>query len=120
MRTREVIVFVRRGDEVLAVHRAPEQGSYWHSIAGGVEDGETDGQAAERELREETGLDVSVEPLHREFRYNGIHVEAFVADAPDGWEPRLDWEHDDYRWCTRDEAAELFRYPEPRALVLMV
>ena len=117
MRTREVIIFVRRGDRVLAVHRTPEQGAYWHSIAGGVEEGETDDEAAARELREETGLDTRVRQLHRPFEYDGIHVEAFVADAPDGWEPQLDWEHDEYRWCTRDEAAELLYYPEPRDIV---
>ena len=90
MRTQEVIVFVRRGDEVLAVHRSPENGAYWHSVAGGVEEGETYAQAAARELREETGLDTSVEPLDQTFAYNGIRVESFVAVAPAGWEPTLD------------------------------
>jgi len=115
-----VIVFVRRGHEVLVVHRSPANGAYWHSVSGGVEDGETDEEAAVRELREETGLETSVEPLHRPFDYDGMHVEAFAADAPEDWEPTLDWEHDDYRWCTRDEAAELLHYPEPRALVQFV
>jgi dihydroneopterin triphosphate diphosphatase len=114
VRTREVIVFVRRGDELLVVHRSPENGAYWHSIAGGVEDGETDTDAAVRELREETGLHAHVEALHRPFEYSGMHVEAFVAHAPAGWEPTLDWEHDEYRWCTRQEAVELLYWPEPR------
>jgi dATP pyrophosphohydrolase len=117
VRTREVIVFVRRGRELLVVHRSPENGAYWHSIAGGVEEGETDAEAAVRELREETGLEASVESLHLPFEYDGMHVESFVVEAPPGWEPELDWEHDDYRWCTRDEAVALLHYPEPAAIV---
>ena len=59
MRTgEEVALFVTRrsGSEVLIVHRSPRQGGYWHVVAGGVERGETVTEAAERELREETGL----------------------------------------------------------------
>ena len=51
MRTREVIIFVRRGDRVLAVHRTPEQGAYWHSIAGGVEEGEQVARQRRRVIR---------------------------------------------------------------------
>jgi 8-oxo-dGTP pyrophosphatase MutT (NUDIX family) len=54
----EVAVFVTRrsGSEVLILHRVAEHGGYWHVVAGGVESGETVAEAAERELREETGL----------------------------------------------------------------
>ena len=117
MRTQEVIIVVRRGDELLAVHRSPENGAYWHCIAGGVEDGETYAEAAARELREETGLAAEVTPLDYSFTYEGIRVESFLADAPAGWEPELDWEHDDYRWCSRDEAVELLYWPEPKELL---
>ncbi len=117
MRTREVIVFVRRGDDVLAVHRSPAQGGYWHSIAGGVEEGETFADAAVRELQEETGLVARVEPLERAFAHDGIRVESFLAEAPAGWEPTLDWEHDDYRWCSPADAAELMYWPEPSEIV---
>jgi len=38
----EVAVFVTRKSlsEVLVLHRSPEQGGYWHVVAGGVEPGE--------------------------------------------------------------------------------
>jgi 8-oxo-dGTP pyrophosphatase MutT (NUDIX family) len=118
VRTQEVLVVVRRGSEFLVVHRSPENDAYWHLVAGGVEEGEAFADAAVRELREETGLAAAVEPLDSPFEYEGIRVESFVAEAPSGWEPMLDWEHDDYRWCSREEAAELLYWPEPRDVVL--
>jgi 8-oxo-dGTP pyrophosphatase MutT (NUDIX family) len=117
MRTQEVLIVVRRGSEFLVVHRSPENDAYWHLVAGGVEEGETFAGAAVRELLEETGLATAVGPLDAPFEYEGIRVESFVADAPTDWEPTLDWEHDDYRWCTRDEAVELLYWPEPREIL---
>jgi 8-oxo-dGTP pyrophosphatase MutT (NUDIX family) len=120
MRTTEAIVAVRRGDEILVVHRSPEDGGYWHLVSGGIEAGETAAEAASRELMEEVGLAASVEPLDFFFMYAQINVEAFAADAPAGWEPVLNREHDDYRWVSADEAVELLHWPEPREIVGML
>jgi 8-oxo-dGTP pyrophosphatase MutT (NUDIX family) len=117
VRTQEVLVVVRRGRDFLVVHRAPEDGAYWHLVAGGVEEGETLAEAGARELGEETGLDAAVAPLDSSFEYEGVRVECFVASAPPGWEPTLNHEHDEYRWCAREEAVELLHWPEPRAIV---
>jgi len=117
MRTQEVLIVVQRGEEFLVVHRSPENDGYWHQIAGGVEDGETFAEAAVRELREETGLEALVEPLDRPFGYETVHVESFIVHAQPDWEPTLDWEHDEYRWLPREEAAELLFWPEPAALL---
>jgi len=123
----EVLIHVRRGDEFLVAHRSPDSGGYWHTIAGGVEPGEAFHAAALRELHEETGLEADeLQPLG-EFAYTReswedepglqVHVEAFLVDVEADWEPRLDHEHDDYRWCSRDEAMELLFWPEPAALL---
>jgi len=126
----EVFVFVRRGERYLVLHRSERQGAYWHGVAGGLEEGESYAEAAARELREETGLEAPIAALDRrcvyrleewEPRYKPkggeIYVEFFLAEAPAGWEPQLDWEHDDYRWCAADEALELLFWPEPREVL---
>jgi phosphatase NudJ len=112
-----VLVVVRRGNEFLVVHRSPENDAFWHLVSGGVEQGETFAEAAVRELQEETGLSAPVASLDSSFGYDGIRVECFIAEAPEAWEPALDWEHDGYRWLERDEAVELLFWPEPSALV---
>ena len=53
-KTREVAIFVYRGDEFLIARRVPR--GVWNVIAGQVEDGESFPAAAARELAEETGL----------------------------------------------------------------
>jgi 8-oxo-dGTP pyrophosphatase MutT (NUDIX family) len=128
----EVAIFVTRRDaaEVLIVHRSPSQGGYWHVVAGGVEPGEEPADAARRELHEETGLIASVaegprvveyvytlteEPADRREQYDPsvaeVVVTCFRCDAPGDWEPILDWEHDDYRWCSAAEAVASLRWP---------
>jgi 8-oxo-dGTP pyrophosphatase MutT (NUDIX family) len=127
---REVFVVVRRGEEYLIVHRSPPQGDYWHCVAGALEPGEIGAEAAARELREETGLEAAVVDLDRPYAYEleewepryepggrRIAVECFLAEAPQDWEPVLDWEHDGYRWCTVDAAARLLHWPEPREVL---
>jgi dATP pyrophosphohydrolase len=120
---KEVFIVVRRGEEYLVTHRTPRGGAYWHGIAGGLEEGESYAEAAKRELYEETGLSATPVEIAEPFVYPSddgaaeIVVGCFLVDVPDGWEPTLNDEHDDYRWCSRDDAVELLHWPEPKELL---
>lgn len=133
-RPEEAFVFVRRGAEFLVLHRAPRGGAYWHSVAGALEEGEDYPEAAARELHEETGLvaepveiagayaySIDEDPSYRDLFPPGteeIRVRTFLVEAPAGWEPELDHEHDGYRWCAPGEAIALLHWPEPRQILL--
>ena len=133
-----VLVYRERGGEreLLVLRRAPAREGYWHAVAGAPEGDETDAEAAVRELREETGLDaggglielghryvypLEAEPPARRARYapgvEAVSGQCFAVEAPAGWEPRLDDEHDAYRWCPAHEAVRLLRWPEAREAV---
>jgi mutator protein MutT len=56
-RVRAVII---EGGKVLTIKRTKLGDIYWVMPGGGAEDGETDGQALVREIKEELGLDVKV------------------------------------------------------------
>jgi len=133
----EVLVVVRRGAEYLVLHRAPRFDAYWHLVAGGVDEGETAAEAAARELVEETGLAAEVVDIGTPFAYSlageseairgrfapdvaEVAVDCFLAEAPAGWEPTLNDEHDEARWCSADEAVELLHWPEPRDAIRAV
>lgn len=120
--------------EFLVLKRAPERQGYWHVVAGALDDGEDAAAAAARELHEETGLRAPIIDLERRYVYalddeppevrarfadavTEVAVTAFAAEAPSTWEPELDEEHVEYRWCGASEAIALLEYPEPRDAV---
>ena len=128
MRPEEVLIVVYRpGPEFLVALRSPERHGYWNLVAGGVEEGEEPEGAARRELEEESGLTGTVRfdhiPLELGYvRPEGmpVRMHGFLAEAPSGWEPVLNEEHVDYRWCSAAEAGRLLAYPEPREAVAYV
>lgn len=111
-----------RGLEVLIFHRSPDAGGYWHTVAGAVEAGEADPDAAVREVLEETGFDARgrVRELDHEYEYRTVSGRSFAVEVPAGWAPQLNDEHDGYRWCGVDEAVRLLHWAETAGALLLL
>lgn len=96
---------------VLLVQRANEPSrGHWSVPGGRIEDGETPQDAAAREVREETGLDVAVGELLGTLDFGPYHVADFLATATGGTLAPGD-DALDARWCTREEIASLETSP---------
>jgi dihydroneopterin triphosphate diphosphatase len=120
-----LLVVHRPGPEFLVLLRTGDDG-YWHLVAGGIEEGEAPEETAWRELDEETGLrpaalaEIPLELGYRRPDGTWITLHAFAAAAPHGWEPALNEEHDEWRWCSEAKAIELLEHPEPREALAQV
>ncbi len=106
-----VVAVVVRGERVLAMRRADtkEAGAgLWETLSGRLEPGEQPLDGVAREIREECGLEVRIEPRPADAYVAdraGIPMMVIVyrADWVSG-EVRRSEEHDDHAWLT---AAEL-------------
>src|SRR5262245_49898429 len=81
------LLFLDEEDRVLLIH-AKDPRSHelcWYPVGGGVEAGETLQQAATREAREETGLDVLPEGSHVWTRDDTYRFDGQVTDVHEEW-----------------------------------
>lgn len=109
-----VCVVVAAGDRYLFVRRAPGRPApgYWTPVTGKLEPGETLAEAAVREVREETGLDVSILPgeLQRTLTADGGYLLVWFRAVPRGGQGPLILAPDEVseaRWVTAAEILEL-------------
>jgi bis(5'-nucleosidyl)-tetraphosphatase len=129
-----IVLFHAFGGErrFLLVRSALTRRPIWEFPKGGVEAGETEPQAAERELQEEAGLRVGDYEVLGGFRDEERYVftqgkgEArvlivkrvvyFLAESRTE-EIRISHEAEDFRWVSYDEALRLLRFPGKRAVL---
>jgi N utilization substance protein B len=116
------LIYSRNGDELYfaLVH---DIFGYWTLSKGGVEEGETPKQAAVREIKEETNLDITIVDIVGESEYIASHpqkgkirkhVTFFLAESP--YVPvtleNTSGGLDDVRWFTVAEVAGLKMYDD--------
>jgi mutator protein MutT len=118
-----VAAVVRDASGRVLVHQRADDGT-WSLPGGAIDPGETPAAAVMREVREETGLDVHPDrvlgvfgwPRLRHCYPNGDLVEylvvVFRCEVRGGVLEAQDGEATGFRWCTREELAEL-RPPYP-------
>lgn len=116
---RVVTAVVARGDRLLVCRRPPHKrhGGLWEFPGGKTEPGESDADAARRELREELGVEV-LEAMPEELAIadpGSPFLIAFVPVTIRG-EPTCH-EHTDLAWGTPAELAELPLAPSDRRYV---
>ena len=125
------VVPVGADGRVLLLRRSPARGGFWQQVTGRLERGESPDEAARRELREETGADVPVEPLGYRHAFAldpdlnrvrpgalvVVEETAYAARLPAGFSARLSDEHTEHAWLTPDEAVKRLRFAGLRKAV---
>ncbi|WP_127958446.1 dihydroneopterin triphosphate diphosphatase [Serratia microhaemolytica] len=119
-----VLIYAQSSGRVLMLQRR-DDASFWQSVTGSLEQGETPLQTAQRELFEETGIDVKTESLPLFDCQRCVEFEIFAQFrhryAPGTTHNKEHWfclalaqeraptlsEHLAYQWLDADAAARL-------------
>lgn len=109
-----VTVLLFRGGRMLSMRRAPTQEAgpgLWEGVSGRVRPGEDPIAAAHREVAEETGLRVQINPqpiiAYAALRKGEAMTVIVFSARHESGEVTLSEEHDEYRWCEVAELTEL-------------
>lgn len=100
----------------LLIKRTPQDGGYWQPVTGTLNDGERLLDCARRELNEETGIRaediIDISEVLYKFDWKNKHGDTilefvYAVQYPANTEIILSpEEHDDYKWCSFNEAME--------------
>jgi len=117
----DVYVIRRNGGDwrVLTLQRAPDtrRPTSWEMVHGKIDAGEKPEQAAVREVREETGLEIdalynlTVNPFYLHESQTVQLAIVFVSFVADDSEVKISEEHQAYEWLSVEDAARRFTWP---------
>ncbi len=108
---------VQDGDRMLLLKRSDKVGTfqgYWAAVSGFVEENETPAEAACKELREETGLEMDFEKEGRAVVVRDgstvwhVHPYLFRASSP---RVEIDWEHTEFSWVRPQDLKDFQTVP---------
>jgi dATP pyrophosphohydrolase len=99
----------------------------WRMVGGKVNDLEKYWQAALREIREETALQPkkfwTVPSTNQFYEYQTdriLVIPAFAAEVDNTAKPKLDEEHEAFKWVSYDQIIDHIFWPEQRRLIQMI
>lgn len=117
----EVIVFKKDDPErikYLMLKRNVKKGGFWQPITGNVVLGESFEQAAERELKEETGIVKFIRIFDTGYSFEFFddnrqqNEKVFAVEVMPETEVKLSVEHTELEWATKDEClSKYLKYP---------
>jgi predicted aconitase with swiveling domain len=122
--THVVSCVVMDGEKLLLLKRSDKVGTFqghWAAVSGFVEDGETPPQAACKELREETGMDLMFEKEGTAVAVRDgctvwqVHPYLFRATSP---KVEIDWEHTEFTWVRPQDLGGFQTVPGLEGIVL--
>jgi len=102
-------IVVQNGKALMTHRRYKEPTFQWNFVSGEVEVGETPEEAAIREVREETALEVVIEHRlgDRIQPVSKRHMHYFICNVVGGWLDLVDHEENtEVAWCTLDKVYE--------------
>lgn len=122
----QAIIFRKNGNnyQFLMLKRIQSKGGFWQVVTGGMEEGEERIQTLKREVEEETSITEFKRIIEDVdfFKFN-IHLDGKPAEVEEyvygveiefEIEPVFDHniylEHDEYRWCSFEEATKLLKW----------
>jgi len=111
--TAGIHVLIKKGDQYLVIRRSEaddEDKGAWDLPGGGIDFGEQPQEAAQRETKEEAGVDIKVGQAisYLAIPYKGMWSIEFIVEGEYlSGEVKLSEEHDDYKWVLKEELTSI-------------
>jgi dihydroneopterin triphosphate diphosphatase len=124
-----VVRIVRNKVEFLLMKRSPNEKypNIWQMVTGKIKENEKAYETALREIKEETGLEISeifvvpkVNSFYNEEEDKIVLIPVFVANIDIEKKITLSKEHSKFRWVRRNIANKLLAWPEQKESVNII